>query len=118
MNLKAIRFNGEISTISAKKDKSLGLRLLTPELSVTEKADIMELQGVNVDVWIKPLDIEPIGIVEIDKDLEQLTHSQRQRRVLYVLWDKEGRNGEFDSYYKIKMEKNIEYIKSKIKELE
>lgn len=112
--MKAIRINASISSIRSKVDKSLGLSIQTPELTIQERAEFMELQGVNVDLFIKPLDDRADDILEIDKDLNQKSQSQRMRSILYLLWEQEGKQGRFDEYYHEKTEKYIEYLKEKL----
>jgi len=112
--MKAVRLNAIITSISSKKDKSLGLRIETPELTPQERSEFMELQGINLDLLIKPLDETPEEVIEIDKDLEQKSQSQRIRATLYVLWEQEGKQGDFSSYYREKTEKYLNYLKEKI----
>lgn len=114
--MKAIRFNGEISSITAKKDRSVGLRLNTPELTATEKADLMELQGINIDVFFKPLDTAPDDILTIDKDLNAKSSSRRLRAVLFILWKQLGEDGDFNGYYQMVMEKIINHFKEKLED--
>ena len=42
------------------------------------------------------------------------TPSQRLRGVLFVLWEQQGKEGDFEQYYKSKMEKLINIIKDKL----
>lgn len=137
--MKAIRFNGEITSISAKKDRSVGMRLNTPELSSAEKAELMDLQGINIDVFIKPLDRVPDDISTIDKDLNAKSSSQRLRAVLFILWKQlkdadvlkikgplrsakvrkayqDGEVADFNTYYKVTMEKIINHFKEKLED--
>mgnify|MGYP000943655487 CR=1 FL=1 len=112
--MKALRFNGVITSISSKKDRSLGLRIETPELSPQERSEFMENQGINLDIFLKPLDETPEEVIEIDKDLERKSQSQRIRATLYVLWEQEGKPGDFATYYREKTEKYLNYLKEKI----
>ncbi len=114
--MKAIRFNGEISSINAKKDRSVGLRLNTPELSSKEKAELMDLQGINIDVFLKPFDTVPDDIVTVDTDLNAKSSSQRLRAVLFVLWKQLGGTEDFNEYYKMVMEKLINHFKGKLED--
>jgi hypothetical protein len=116
MNKTAIKFNGIISSISSKIDGSLGLRLSTPELNTKEKIAILELQGINTEVYLKPLEDEIIDAIVVDKDLEQKTASQRLRSILYLLWKRKGEKEDFAIYYKNKMEYIIERIKQRLDE--
>lgn len=115
--MKAIRFNGEIGSVSSKRDGSMGLRIATPELSVEEKAAVMEMQGINVDILIAPLDSPPDApITEVDKDIHSKSQSQRIRAVLYLLWKQGGELEDFNIYYKQRTEKIIEWLKNKLED--
>lgn len=112
--MKAFKLNAVINSIRAKVDGSLGLTISTPELTPTYKAGIMELQGINIDLFMQPLDSEPEDIIKIDKDLEQKTLSQRLRAVLFIEWKQKGEIGDFKSFYDERMLKYIDHAKSKL----
>jgi hypothetical protein len=114
--MKAIKFIGEIGSVSAKKDGSVGMRLNTPELKTEQKAAIMDLQAINVDVFIRPLDIAPSGLVQIDKDINSKSQSQILRSVLFLLWRQDGEPDDFNIYYHKIYNKIIDHFKSKIEE--
>lgn len=106
-----------ITGIRSKVDRSLGLTMSTPELSTQEKAIFLELQGINCRVTITPTETEKIEEYQIQKDLDQKPPSVRMRNVLYLLFkqNQEG-HADFDSYYRAKMEKFIDHLKSKLDE--
>ena len=113
--MKSLTLNAVITSITAKTDGSLGLRVGTPELPPSYKAEFMELQNINVLMTIKPMDIPDVPEVKIDADLEQKTQSQRLRGVLYVLFEQNNEgHTEFETYYKSKMNGIIEHLKEKI----
>lgn len=114
--MKSIQTQAIIEGIRAKKDKSLGLTVSTPELTVEEKALFMELQGLNVSMLITPSDEPTVEDYQIDADLEQKSQSQRMRSVLFILWKQNPKGKEFSDFYKEQMEKLIEFLKSKIDE--
>lgn len=114
--MKSISFNGEIGSVTSKRDDSMGVRIVTPELNIDEKAAIMNLQGINVDIYIKPLDANPSAVVKVDKDLHTQTRSQRLRSVLYVLWEQKGKPDIFDTYYYKWMDKIIDDAKNELED--
>lgn len=116
--MKAISLEIIIDGIRAKKDRSLGLTISTPEMTVEEKTLMFELQGINCHVTIQPLDEEFPEIVEVKAETDRKTSSSRLRGILWVLWDKRGREGEFDVFYRQQIEKVIERIKSLVDEEE
>jgi len=112
--MKTIQTPAIIEGIRARKDRSLGLSVTTPELSIQEKAIFMELQGLNIDLLIKPTGDENVPEYKIEKDLNQKSQSVRMRSVLFILWKQDAEGMDFENYYKAKMEKLIEHLKSKI----
>lgn len=112
--MKSFRLNSIITSIRSKTDHSLGLTMSTPELSPEQRADIMEIQGINLDMYLKPLDTEPTGLVTIDKDLSNKSQSERIRNVLFLLWQQNTEGEDFNIYYRRKTEKYIEFLKAKL----
>lgn len=114
--MKAIKTNAIITGIRSKVDRSLGISLSTPELTTKERAEFMNLQGVNLNILIEPLDETPREIYEIKKEVDQKTQGQRMRAVLYLLWKQEGEKEDFEIYYKKKTEAFINFLKGKLDE--
>ena len=114
--MKTIQTPAIIEGIRARKDRSLGLTVTTPELSVQEKAIFMELQGLNIELLITPKDEDGSPAYKIDKDLNQKSQSTRMRSVLFILWKQNPQDMDFEAFYKNKTEKIIEHLKSKIEE--
>jgi hypothetical protein len=114
--MKTLKFNVIITGIRSKVDRSLGLTIGTPELSSAEKAEIMNLQGINLDMILTPLDETPDEVITIKKDIESKSQSQRIRNILFLLWKQEGEPDTFDIFYYHKTEKYIEMLKSKLEE--
>jgi hypothetical protein len=114
--MQAIKSQAIITSLSAKADGSLGIRLTTPELSPDEKVAFMELQNVNIEAWFKPTDDSVKDIIEVKSEVDRKSPSQRLRGVLFVLWEQEGRNGDFTNFYNTKMENIINHLKSKLED--
>ena len=114
--MKTIKTHAIITGLRSKVDRSLGLTIATPELSPAEKAEFMTLQGINVDLTIKPLDKEPTETYEVKKEMGSKTQGQRIRAIIYLLWKQEGEKGDLDTYYREKTEKYINFLKEKIEE--
>lgn len=112
--MKAIKTNAVITSLRSKVDRSLGLTISTPELSSKEKAEFMNLQGVNVNIVIEPMDEKSEGFHEIKKEVGQKTQGQRIRAVLFILWKNEGEPDDFETYYRNKTEGYIDFLKGKI----
>ena len=108
-----IQLSSTITSITAKVDSSIGMRLGTPELTTDEKAKIMELQNRTLTVTIEPVDEPSDELFKIDKELNQKTPSQRLRASLFVLWDQKYKKDwqDFEAFYNYQMNKMIENVK-------
>lgn len=111
--MKSIQTNAIITGIRARVDGSLGITLSTPELNPEEKVAFMELQNINCQTLFKPLE-EKTDLIEVKGETETKTSSQRLRGCIFVLWEQQGKNGEFEIFYKSYMEKIIDWVKSKL----
>lgn len=89
--------------------------MTTPELSSLEKAAFFDLQGANVKILMEPMEGVAAPLMEVEKDLDCKSKSQRLRDVLFVLWSKH-KDGEFEEFYNRKMERFIDHVKQKIDE--
>lgn len=114
--MKTITTHAIIEGIRARKDRSLGLSITTPELTPPEKTLFMELQGINTKLTIEPLDEQNIEQYTVDQDLKQQPQSVRMRSVLFILWKQKPDGLEFNDYYMKKTEQIIEYLKGKIED--
>lgn len=111
--MKAIKVNVIITGIRSKVDRSLGLTLSTPELTTDERAEFMNLQGINCEAIFNPLE-EKVNLIEVKGETETKTQSQRLRAVIFLLWKQDGEKGTFEDFYRSKMETIIEHFKSKL----
>ena len=107
-----------IDQIRANKDRSLTIKLETPEMIADETAKLMDMMTRQVwcafaDVGINKEDLSlPSEIVEFkgEKSL-----SERLRNVLYVYWEtKTAGDRPFEEFRRIQMEKIIQSIKDKL----
>ena len=111
--MKAVTFNGTITSIRGKVDKSVGLTISTPELTVEEKSTFFELQGVDSDILISPKDMQAPEY-KIDKEIETKTPGQRLRAVVYVLYSQLTVKEDFNEFYRKYMEKIIDRVKEQL----
>lgn len=108
--MKTITTKIIIEGIRARKDGSLGITISTPELKPEEKTLFFELQNLNCEAQITPLEEKTESYV-VDTDLNQKSQSQRIRHLLYLNWKREPEGLEFPEYYQRKTEKYIEFLK-------
>jgi len=96
---------------SSRADGSLGLRFTTQEMSDT--SDIH--RHVRQSGWLlfSENDIQS-GDVPKEQATDNKTPSKRLRDVLFVLFAQEGGKGDFELFYRERMEKLIEFVKGKL----
>ena len=105
-----------------KADKSVSISFNTNlEQSTSEMAELDAMFQQQCVIAIKPeetpfLDSEVKDLDAIDSDLEDTTKtpSKRLRNALYVLWDQGVKDVEFKEFYKNRMNRLIEQIKSRL----
>lgn len=118
--MKAIKLQSAIiGSVRAKVDGSLGLSLSTGELSPVEKTVFMELMNVPCQIVLTPIDEPNAEIMQVDKEANEKSPSQRLRSVLYRVWEQNPRQYKtFEEYYRIQMEKLIDKLKERLDPLQ
>ena len=103
--------------LSTRKDGSLAMRFSTQELDTQEKLILLEKQGKFG--WLL-FDENAFKEADIPKSqaVEGKTPSQRLRAALFVLWEHSDKIDDFETYYRRKMEKLIDWVKDKIEDAE
>lgn len=114
---KAITSDVILTSASTRADGSLGLRFSTPELNPSEKTVFFELLNQNLKMLLQPKDGEPAELKDVKKEFECKTPSQRLRAVLFVAWKQAKEPGEFEDFYRKKVEFFIDDIKSHLQPL-
>jgi hypothetical protein len=114
--MKAILLScAEIAGATSRKDGSLGLRLVTGELTNEHRAILLELHGKNAKVLIEPIDDpDSEAPVEVKAERHVKSLSTRLYDVIYVYFKQLGVPGEFEDFRKVQMEKLISHYKSKL----
>lgn len=114
--MKQITTRAIITSLSAKVDGSLGLRMTTPELTNEEKTEFFNLQNKNILVSIALEDEKPEDSITVNADMGGKTPSQRLRAVMYVYWkqNKQESIKTFQEFYDRAYEKLIDQYKEMI----
>lgn len=112
--MKALKSNFVLGGLRSNVDKGVSIGGHLPELTDEEFAALRSLQGVNSEIFIRPLDDEPEDVFEVDKEVETKTDAQRLRSVLFLLWRAAGEQGEFRNYYHQHMERIITHYKEQL----
>lgn len=108
-----IKLPAYLTGFNSKADGSASIRFSTQELG---PEDFAEMHGhLNQFGWLvfRENDFQDEEIPQEDAE-ENKTPSRRLRASLYVLWDQSGKQGEFESFYRDRMEKFIEHVKAKL----
>lgn len=109
-----IKLQGYFTRFGSRSDKSASLSFETQELPPEAFANFQQSQGQFGWIVFKENDLDTDDIPKEDAEDKQKTPSKRLRGSLYVLWTQEGKQGDFETYYRVKMDKLIDYIKNKL----
>lgn len=86
----------------------------TPEITASEKTVFFELLNTNLKMLLQPMDNEPVELKEVKGQFETKTPSARLRSVLYVHWRQADGTGEFEDFYRRRMDEIINSIKTRL----
>ena len=107
-----IKIPAYLTGFGSKSDGSASVRFATQELSDNDFLEIKK--HLNTFGWLLYQE-NPISTEDLPKEQAedtQKTPSKRLRASLFVLWKQEGESGDFETYYRLKMEKLISFIKN------
>ena len=94
----------------------------TPEMTNEEILVVLRLRGLNLDCTLTPLATELDTPAEVKGEIDSKSPSQRLRGVLFVLFSHEKETGKiandelFEVFYARRVEKIIEWLKTKLPE--
>lgn len=117
--MSTILFQGEISEVRTRKDRTIRL-VLESAMEVTDPLELAGLFGLKastVYVAIKEGSFNEEDVKAIPEP-ERMEHEKspalRLRNALYVLWQQQGSKGNFEVYYQASIEKLINQVKDKL----
>lgn len=111
-----------VENVATRRDGTLKLTLGTNELSQGKAGELFTMQNKMIAIYISVKETIPQAILDTvdqtDVDMPGRTKSQRQRAVLYRIWElqKDGHKT-FESFYAFKMEAHINDLKSVLESL-
>lgn len=111
--MRLLKLPGYLSGFSSRADGSAGIRLTTQELQPQDFAQLQELNGQFGWFTFRANDVQEEEIPTEDAE-ENKKPSQRQRAILYRIWEQSGKQGTFESYYREQMDKIAVWLKSKL----
>ena len=115
MDSELVSVPAQVVNMNPKADRSWKLVFETREL----KGDEVKILADNYqgEGWLLFKPNGTIAIEEVPKDIAESgtkSQSQRLRDVIFVLWKQKGGEGDFETFYRVTLEKLIEFIKSKL----
>lgn len=111
-----------MENVSTRKDGTLKLTLGCQELNQGKAGELFAMQNKILAVYVSQKETVPQKVMDlvdqVDVDMPGKTKSQRQRAVLYRIWElqKDGHKT-FESFYAHSMEKHINDLKNHLNEL-
>ena len=103
--------HAEIGSVTSRVDGAVAFRVITPELTLDQRATILGLHGKNVRVMLEPIDVPVEALVEVESEAEPKSKSTRLRAVLFVWWKQNPNGKTFQEFYDTKMERIIDRCK-------
>lgn len=101
--------------VTPRADGGVSLRFVTNEVSKADKVMLMEFFNSFGWLLFKANEFQESDIpTETAKHDVGTSPSKRLKAVIFVLWKQSGENGEFDAFYKQKMEQFIGLIKQQL----
>lgn len=109
-----IRLEAYLTGFRSRSDGSAGLSFTTQELSAEEFGLLKE--QLNQFGWLvfKGNEIVEADIPDAQAEDKNKTPSKRLRSVVFIEWVQKGKVGDFETFYREKLDKIINHIKSKL----
>lgn len=106
-----------LSGVASRKDRSYSLKFDTRELSGKDASTLLDyLQSEGYLLFSPNDDFKEADVPneKADAMLGSKTQAQRIRAVVFRIWEQNGKNGDFDTYYKTTTERIIDQLKAKL----
>ncbi len=103
-----------MGSVTSRVDGGVAFRVITPELTLDQRATLLGLHGKNVRCMLEPIDVPVSGLDEVKTEMDAKTPCQRLHAVIYVHWKSvQDQPDDFDTFYRKQMERVIEGYKTK-----
>lgn len=106
-----------LTSISSSADGGLRMSFATNELTPEEKVEAMKLHQQFGWLLFSPNPFTSSDLPKEQAEEGQKSPSKRLRATLFILWKQQGEQGDFEVFYRAKMEKIIDMIKAKLDEM-
>jgi hypothetical protein len=112
--MQAIQTQLEIKRVTINKDDSVSFSAATPALSDDQLSAFRKVSKVLVNALLEPEEGSS-DILKIEEKIDGgKTPHQRLRATIFIWWEQSDRPGDFETWYRMKMEKIIEFVKGKL----
>lgn len=112
--MKGFQVPAQMTRCSSLVDGGVTVGFHTKELTTQEKAEVMDFHNKSGWLMFKPNEVKEEDIPKQDAEYETKTPSQRLRGVLFVLWQQQSDEQEFEVFYRKMMEKIINSVKQRL----
>lgn len=112
--MQLILANCEISRVSSRKDGSIGFSVETAELPLNAKAAMLGLHGKAASITIASTEQSADAPIEVRTERDTKTPSQRLRGCIFIWWQQTGQKGDFEQFYREKLEALINHVKTQL----
>lgn len=116
-----ILLDGVVEGFRTRQDGSVVLSLASQEVDASIAGNLMMFRNKYVKCLLSDTNVTPLEEKLIDEEpvsggKKAKTQSQRLRNTIYRVWEQEmGGKGDFDAYYKTRMEQVIDGFKDMLK---
>jgi hypothetical protein len=101
--------------VTPLKDGGVSLRYHTNEVTKEDKVMLMEFYQTFGWLLFSPNKMQTTDIPKAQAtEMSGMSPSKRLHSVLFVLWKQNGEKGDFDAFYKVKMEQIIDKVKENL----
>lgn len=111
-----IQLSAHMRTPKFLKDGSCNLCFTTGEIADDEVIYLLNAGRRDELGWLlwSPNQFQTGDLPKEQAEENQKTSASRLRATLFVLWKQEGSVGDFETFYRAKMEKIIDMVKAKL----
>lgn len=112
----------QVEGVMTRRDGTLKITLGCQEMSQSKSGELLTMQNKVCAVYISQKEVISQAVLDMvdqsDVDLPGKTKSQRQRAVLFRIWELDHQGHKtFESYYSSTMEKHINDLKEHLNQL-
>ena len=107
--MKAIDIrHSEMGSVTSRVDGGVAFRVITPELTLDQRATLLGLHGKNVRCMLEPIDVPTTGLDVVETEIDAKTPAQRLRAVIFVHFKNSDTKEDFETFYRKRMDAIIE----------